>query len=370
MDLAFLKRLYERPGPYASVYADLTRTTEDAAKAAELRWRALRAELEDQNTPKATLRAIARTIEDELAMRRSEGIVVFAADGEVVYSERLPHPPRVTRATLAPLPDVLPYLAERGERFPHLVAVVDRLGGAIDCVDAGGRHERIDVPGDEEYPIRKVKAGDWNQSRYQRSSENSWKINAKKVAHEIDRAAERCRAEAVVIAGDVRARNAVLEEVSENVLEHTVEADRNTDIDDPGLDEELDRLLKLKTTEHVMTVAERFDRELANGERAVSGLPATTQALRHGQVETLLVADDADLDERLWIGPDPIQVAATPEELREEFGITDPRAERAAAALVRAAAATDSELVVVPSNDEPPVHPVGAVLRYTTLPTA
>ncbi|MFA1547803.1 baeRF2 domain-containing protein [Actinomadura chokoriensis] len=366
MDLAFLKTLYQRPGPYATVYADLTRTTEDAAKAAELRWRALHADLEDQNTPKPTLRAIDRTIEEELALRRSEGIVVFAADGEVVHTERLPGPPRATRATLAPLPDVLPYLAERGERFPHLLAVVDRRGGAIDSVNGHGRHEHIDVRGDEDYPIRKVKAGDWNQSRYQRSSENVWKLNAKKVAHEIDRAADRCRAEAVVIAGDTRARNAVLEEVSESVLEHTLEADKNTSIGDPDLDAELHRLLTLKTAERVMTVAERFDRELANGERAVSGLPATTEALRHGQVETLLLTD-AESDARLWIGPDPVQVAATADELREEFGITDPREDRADAALVRAAAATDSELVVLPPNGDAPA-PVGAVLRYTTTP--
>ncbi|MFA1544320.1 baeRF2 domain-containing protein [Actinomadura monticuli] len=365
MDLAFLKTLYQRPGPYASVYADLTRTTEDAAKAAELRWRALRADLEDQNTPKATVRAIERTIEEELALRRSEGIVVFAADGEVVHTERLPGPPRATRATLAPLPDVLPFLAERGERFPHLLAVVDRRGGAIDCVNGDGRHEHIDVRGDEDFPIRKVKAGDWNQSRFQRSTENTWKLNAKKVAHEIDRAADRCRAEAVVIAGDVRARNAVLEEVSESVLEHTVEADKNTSIDDPDLDVELHRLLNLKTAEHVMTVAERFERELANGERAVAGLPATTEALRHGQVETLLLVDEPDADSRLWIGPDPTQVAATADELREEFGITDPREDRADAALVRAAAATDSDLVVLPLNGD---ASVGAVLRYTTLP--
>ena len=364
MDLAFLKTLYQRPGPYASVYADLTRTTEDAAKAAELRWRALRADLEDQNAPERTVRAIERTIEDELAMRRSEGIVLFAADGEVVRTERLAGPPRAPRATVAPLPDVLPYLAKRGERFPHLLAVVDRRGGAIDCVNGDGRHEHIDVRGDEDYPIRKVKAGDWNQSRFQRSSENTWKVNAKKVAHEIDRAADRCRAEAVVIAGDVRARNAVLEEVSESVLEHTVETDKNTGIDDPDLDAEVRRLLRLKTAEHVMTVAARFDRELANGERAVSGLPATAAALRHGQVETLLVAD-ADSDARLWIGPDATQVAATADELREEFGITDPHEDRADAALVRAAAATDSALVVVPSNGE--TH-LGAVLRYTTTP--
>ncbi|URM95057.1 hypothetical protein LUW76_12420 [Actinomadura madurae] len=93
MDLAFLKTLYHRPGPYVSVYADLTRTTEDASKAAELRWRALRADLEVQGAPKDTLRAVGQTIDEELTLRRSEGIVIFAADGAVVYSERLPEAP-------------------------------------------------------------------------------------------------------------------------------------------------------------------------------------------------------------------------------------------------------------------------------------
>ncbi|XRQ12781.1 Vms1/Ankzf1 family peptidyl-tRNA hydrolase [Actinomadura welshii] len=365
MDLSFLKSLYQRPGPYASVYADLSRTTEDAAKAAELRWRALRADLEEQGTPKETLRAIEQTIDDELLQRRSEGLVIFAADGEVVHVERMDEAPGTARATLAPLPDVLPYLAQRGEKFPHLLAVVDRRGGAIDCVTAEGRHMHIDVQGDEDYPIRKTKAGDWNQSRFQRSSENVWKANAKKVAHEIDRAADSCGAEAVVIAGDTRARTAVLEEVSESVLEHTVESDKNTTVDDPDLDAEVQRILKLKTTERVMTVAERFDRELANGERAVAGLPATAKAVREGRVETLLLNDDPESTARLWVGPDPAQIAMTAEELRDEFGVPDPREVRADAALVRAAAATDGELVLLPSDGPAQNVHIGAVLRFT-----
>ncbi|TDC48744.1 hypothetical protein E1281_24275 [Actinomadura sp. KC345] len=365
MDLSFLKTLYQRPGPYASVYMDFTRTTEDASKAIELRWRALRADLEAQNAPKGMLHAIEQTIDEEARERRSEGFVIFAADDEVVRTERLDTAPRSPRATLAPLPDVLPYLAQRGERFPHLLAVVDRRGGAIDCVTAQGRHEHIDVEGDEDYPIRKTKAGDWNQSRFQRSAENVWKANAKKVAHEIDRAAERCGAEAIVIAGDVRARNAVLEEVSEHVLERTVETDKNTTVDDPDLDAELRRVLDLKTTEHIMTVAERFDRELANGQRAVAGLPATTEAVRQGRVETLLLDEDPDSVSRLWVGPDPAQIATSAAELRDEFGVTDPHEDRADSALVRAAAAMDGELVVLPSNGPTqPVH-VGAVLRFT-----
>ncbi len=72
MELAFLKTLYQRPGPYVSVYADLTRNTEDAVKAVELRWRALRADLEDQDTPEHTLRAVDRAIGEEIVERRSE----------------------------------------------------------------------------------------------------------------------------------------------------------------------------------------------------------------------------------------------------------------------------------------------------------
>lgn len=366
MDLAFLKTLYQRPGPFASVYADLTRTTEDASKAVELRWRALRADLEAQHAPKDTLRAIERTVEDETRARRSEGLVLFAADGEVVHADRLPGPPRTPRATFAPLPDVLPYLAERGERFPHLLAVVDRRGGAIDYVTADGGHRHIDVQGDEEYPIHKTKAGDWNQSRFQRSSENVWKTNAKKVAHEIDRAADRCGAEAVVIAGDTRARTAVLDEISEHVLELTVETDKNTTVDDPDLDAELHRILNLKTAERIMTVAERFDRELANGQRAVSGLAATTEAVRQGRVETLLLEDDPTSRTRLWIGPDPSHIATTAEELHEGFGVASPREARADTALIRATTATDGELVVLPPDGPNPDHRVGAVLRYTT----
>ncbi|GAA4315612.1 hypothetical protein GCM10023178_25710 [Actinomadura luteofluorescens] len=114
-----------------------------------------------------------------------------------------------------------------------------------------------------------------------------------------------------------------------------------------------------------MTVAERFDRELANGQRAVSGLDATTEAVRQARVETLLLADEPDSQARLWVGPDPSQVATTAEELREEFGVSDPREERADAALVRAAAATDGELVVLPSDGPAPALQVGAVLRFT-----
>ncbi|MQY06190.1 baeRF2 domain-containing protein [Actinomadura macrotermitis] len=365
MDLSFLKPLYRRPGPYATVYADLTRTAEDAAKATGLRWRALRADLEAQRAPAETLHAIEEVVAEELAERRSEGLVLFAADGEVVHAERLPGPPRADLAHVGPLPHVLPYLAERGERFPYLVAVVDRRGAGIDCVAADGTRRHLEVHGDDDEPIRKTRTGDLGQARIQRAAEMTWKSNAKKVGRAVDRAARDCHAEVIVIAGDVRARTAVLEEISEGVREHTVEWDRGAD----SVAEELDRILELKAAERIFAVAGRFDRELAHAERAVAGLPATVEAARRGQVESLLLDDDPASPARVWIGPDPVHIAATPEELHR-LGVADPVEERADAALVRAVAATDGELIVVPADGPNAAIGVGAVLRYSDPSTS
>ncbi|GLW65597.1 hypothetical protein Arub01_38410 [Actinomadura rubrobrunea] len=367
MDLTFLKPLYRRSGPYVSVYVDLTRTTEDVSKAAELRWRALRAHLEEQGAPRDTLRAVEETVLDDLHARRSAGMAIFAADGEVALAERLPGPPAVSLARMAPLPHVLPCLAARGERLPYVRVLVDRRGGEICCVTADGRRRVIEVEGDEEYPIRKTKAGDWNQSRFQRAAAMAWKANAKKVGREVDHAAERCGAEAVVIAGDVQARGAVLEEISERLRGRTVEADRGSradGADGAALDAEIRRILDLKRTERVGAVAERFERELAHGQRAVAGLPATVQALRRGQVECLLLDDDPFSPARLWVGPRPGDLALTADELRES-GVDDPVQDRADAALIRAAACADGELFIVPPDEPYAGLGVGAVLRYT-----
>ncbi|WP_019630422.1 hypothetical protein [Actinomadura atramentaria] len=356
MDLSSLKPLYSRPGPFVSVYAELLRPSEDAAKAAELRWRALRAELCARDAPAGALAAAEDAVAAALAERRTGGLAVFAARDGSARVEALPDAP-VPAARVAALPHVLPYLAARGERVPYLVAVVDRRGGAIDCVAADGARRRVAVEGDAE--PRGASGRDRDEARAQRSAETVWKGNAKRVGRALDRAARRCRAEAVVVAGDVRARAAVLEEVSDGLLARTVESDRGAG---PGLAEDVERVLELKAAERVWAVAERFERELARGERAVAGLPATVEAVRRGQVASLLL-DDPDSPARLWVGPEPGQVAASPDELRR-LGVREPVEDRADAALVRAVAATDGELVVLPGDGPNAELGVGAVLRY------
>ncbi|WP_026416265.1 Vms1/Ankzf1 family peptidyl-tRNA hydrolase [Actinomadura oligospora] len=365
MDLTFLKPLYAGSGPFSSLYLDLTRTTEDAAKAAELRWRARRGELAAQGAPEGDLRALEAVVEEDLRDRRSEGLVAFAAGGKVGYVRRMNRPPRAEHARCAPLPHVLPLLAELGERFPYLIVRVDRRGGTITCATSDASPDApprtIDVPGDEDFPLRKPKGGDWNQSRFQRAAEEAWKANARKVGRRIEAVARRHGAELVILAGDPHARSAVMEELGENLLTHTVETDRGPD--GAAMDAEVGRILELKRAERIMRVAERFERELAAGRRAVTGLPATAEAAFGGRVESLLLDEDPAAPTRLWVGPRPHEIAATPERLRE-LGVAEPAEERADAALIRAVAATDGDLTIIPAITPQAELGVGAVLRY------
>jgi hypothetical protein len=367
MELSFLRPLYERPGPYASVYADLTRTTEEVPKIPELRWRALREELAAQDVAPETRRAIEDAVERELDQRWSGGLAVFAAHGEMVLSERLPAAPRRPLAHAGPLPHVLPLLAQRGEQVPHLVAVVDRTGADVSGMTADGRRIGFDVRGEADYPLRKVSAGDLNQSRFQRAAEETWRSNAKQVGKEVEQATRRYAPEVVVIAGDVRARTAVMEELPTAVLERAAEAGetiRTEGASDAPLAAEVGRLVELKAAEHLMAAVERFEGERANRGRAAEGIGPVAAALRRAQVDTLLVADRPEgADARLWIGPEPTQLATSPDELRD-LGVAGPEPDRADAALIRALVATDGELLVTPPDGLPAKSGLAALLRY------
>ena len=58
MRLNFLQPLLALPGPFVTVYLDVTRASENAAHELELRWRGLREQLTEQDVPVALLAAL------------------------------------------------------------------------------------------------------------------------------------------------------------------------------------------------------------------------------------------------------------------------------------------------------------------------
>lgn len=363
MDLSFLRALYDRPGPFASVYLDMRRT--EASRALEVRRHVRCKELADQGAPPETIEAVERVVREEKEQRESGCLAVFASGGEVVHSALLDGPPRAESARYAPLPHVIPLLEQRGEPVAWAVAVVNRLGAEISCVAVDGTRWGVMVSPEVDSPVHKPKGGErLSQARRQRAAEDSWRANAKKVAQFVERAAAACGAEVVVLAGDVRARGAVRDYLAEPVLALTVESERSCG---PGLEADVAVAVASRRGERTRAAVDRFDEQITKGGRAVEGLGAVVGALRNGQVATLLVEESVNARTPVWTGPRCTDLATSPGELRA-LGVAEPVADRADAALVRALAATDGALLLVASYGWHAGNGLGALLRYAGTP--
>jgi hypothetical protein len=390
MDLSFLRALYDRPGPFASVYLDMRRT--EVPRGVEVRRHVRSKELADQGAPAQTIEAVERVVADQKEQREYGCLAVFACGGDVAYSAVLDGPPRAELARYAPLPDVVPLLEQRGEPVSRLVAVVNRLGAHLSCVAVDGTRWEAEVPPAADFPIHKPKGGDMlSQPRIQRAAEDRWRANAKKVARVIEQAVGACGFEIVVVAGDVWTRGAVLEELPDPLLARTVESRSGG----PSLSEDVAGVVDRARTERMTAAVDRFNEQLGKGRRAVDGLDAVARALRNGQVASLLIEERSppggpespgpygigsrDSEERgpvvsgpvgsatVWTGPGCTDVGTSPDELRE-LGVTDLVEDRADAALIRALAGTDGELLLITLDGWHADHGVGALLRYADAP--
>lgn len=364
MDLGFLRPLYDRPGPFASVYLDASRDAEDGAAAVELRWRALRERL---GAPPETRDALDRAIAEQSPGVGRYGLAVFAAGAEVALSEHLPAPPRAELAGYGPLPHAMPLVAQRGEEIGWLRVLTDRTGADLAGMAAGGAPRAVTVRGHETHPVRKVKPGGWAQARFQREAETTWRRNAGDVAAATTAVADRLAPEVLVIAGDVRARQLLLTQLPKRWQDRAVQTDTGSRA--PGADPDA---LDDVTLQAVAEVADRHTRDALDryGEQegAGRGLAAVVRALQREQVAALLIVDDPSSTDELWVGPEPNQLALDPDELRE-MGVEEPVRVRADAALVRALTCTGADLVLVGPDDADLEHGVGAVLRYRDAAT-
>ncbi|MGN9906796.1 baeRF2 domain-containing protein [Phytohabitans sp. LJ34] len=391
MDLSFLRSLYAHPGPWASAYLDATPDTEDAARAVALRWRALRESLAGQGASAGLLSAMDQALDAAPAEPDRRGVALFVSEAapDDVTVERLPTPPRADLARYGALPHTMPLVAQRGEEVGWLRVVADRTGGDLTAFDTGGvrpgagvappaeagtvpptgtvRHSET-VRGHESYPIRKVKPGGWSQARYQREAETTWQRNTGDVAAATTELADTLGPDVLVLAGDVRARQLLLDQLPKRWRERAVVTDagsRAAGADPEPLDD--------ATTVAVADVADRRTRDAVDrfGAQAGvgNGLAAVVNALQREQVEAMLIVDDPSSTDELWIGPEPAQLALDPAQLTE-MGVEEPVRVRADAALVRAVAGTGADLVLVGPDDADLRHGVGAVLRYTDASTA
>jgi hypothetical protein len=355
-------RLYERPGPFATAYLDATRTTELGAEQVRLRWQALRSTLLHAGADEATVAALDDSAEERIS--GEHGRVLVGAGGETLLAASLPHPPIRPLARWAPLPHVMPYLAQQGPRIPYVVVLADR-GGADISTSSG---TTTTVTGSHGYPHRKTSTSDWSEQHFQQRVENSWAANAREVAAVVAEDAARVRAAVVMLAGDPRARGLLRTELP-TFLDPDVEVVQlSKGGREPGalhreLDGAIEGVLLQRALRDRDRVLARLGAALGHG-LAVTGVGDVVAAVRRGQVDTVVLAEDPSSTLHAWIGPQPLQLALVEDEL-PAMGVAVPQRDRLDAALVRALAGADASLLTVSPDDVTLADGIAALLRYT-----
>ncbi|CAM03321.1 hypothetical protein A8924_4440 [Saccharopolyspora erythraea NRRL 2338] len=370
MKLAFLQEIYRSPGPFATVYLDTSADAEDAGKAVELRWRAARDELAGRGVDEAVLSSLEERVGQHRQETGRRAQVLVADRTGVVFTGEMPGLPSELASdehvSYGPLPHLMPYLQAREPRLPHVVAVVDHVGADLTVVPAEGEMSTRTVEG-EDHPVHKThSAPEELQKHFQQSSEETWKHNAVKSADEITKAAEKISAEALVLAGEVQQRKLVRERLGKGVQEIVVETDagaRDRKAAVEPLEAKIDEAVGSAVSARVDEVVGLFEQERGRHSRAVEGWEPTVEALQREQVQVLLWSKSAHDVTDLSTGPRASQVALDERPLRD-MGVEEITTAPASAALVRAVAGVDAELVVVEPGSVELTDGIGAVLRY------
>jgi hypothetical protein len=369
MDVSFLAPVFAATGPYATVCADVTHTTENADTEVELRVRGLAEKLTEQGAPEVVVEAVrSRLLEanegGDVATLRGRALVV-AADGSVVLDQPLVDAPRREVAEYSPAPDLMPIVRQLPGRVPHIVVIADRVGADISVASLVGRPEIEDEVEGDSFQIRKFPGGGWAHHRYQHNAENKWVHNADNVAERIASLVRRLHPRFVLLAGDVRARQILSDRASDLWSELIVSMDeggRAAGADREPVDQRAAELVAEHEAREEADAVEKIQSAAAHG-LAVTGTASVVEALRKGQVETLVLADQPD-DEKLLVGDSPLLLGTEQGDM-DALGVQEVHSLPADRALFAAAVAGDSGVVVVPRAAMPGNIPVAAILRYT-----
>ncbi|MET9800621.1 Vms1/Ankzf1 family peptidyl-tRNA hydrolase [Streptomyces sp. NPDC006368] len=373
MQLAFLTSLFDRPGPWASVYLDTSRIDESTRERRELQAKEVCRQLRAQGCDPATERAVHDALTAEPRPPGEAGRAVFAAHGEVVLDPPLTvRPQGQSLVTWSALPHLSPLLDLAALEPVCLVAYIDRTGADLELRTAFGTRSAGQVEG-RTWPVRKTASADWSERHFQLSVERTWEENAAEIAEALARCEQETGADLIVLAGDPRERRSVHERLAPDIRGLVVESDhggRAAGASRRLLDEDVEAARQ----EHLRRMAEeeldRFKAARSTGgarpEGAAEGVPALIEAAREHRIAELLIRTEGpDAHREVWVGAEPDQIAVRRSET-QYLGETEPLPARADDALIRSAVMTGAEVLRVRPEieDEVPVGGLGALLRW------
>lgn len=336
-DLPDVAELSRMPGPFVSVVMNTHRELPDAARQVQAAWERVAQGLARDGAPTALL----ERVREQIGTARTDGSAVAVIAAGDSLAVRTHDEPTEELAVWDTAPVLAPFVDWEQSTPPGVLAVVDRTGAdlfATGCVDP------VEVVEGQGGPIvHRGAPGGWSQRRFQQRAERTWRANAGSVAEQLQRVVEDIDARVVVIAGDVRAVREVLDQLPPEIRAIVHQAAGSRGEGSTGhLDDDTRRWYRSVVAEDSVALIRKFEEELGQRDRGVSGVGPTLEALRMSAVDTLLVHDA---------------------ELRAQRVPVDAGDAAAPDALIAAAWATGARVRVVPGlpgMDDG----VGALLRF------
>ncbi|NUT72459.1 Vms1/Ankzf1 family peptidyl-tRNA hydrolase [Pseudarthrobacter sp. C4D7] len=364
--------LYRISGPWCTAYVDAGTGTVDTLEAGDVRAGNTRARLEAAGAGSADIDAMERALRPATGVPSPVARFALVHAGETEVNEVLPGPVALPeRVAVLPIPDLLPLVKHRPEDLAYVVAEVSREHGEIRLYRAGAGFPAAvqDVSGESEH-VHKFHGGGWSELRFQHHTEDVWRRNADEVAAEIDRVARSSGARLIVLAGDIRARGLVKDNLSEAGRSLVAEVDSHTHTagaQSAHLEDQVNKHVAELWSQEQQDVMDRLAaQEGRDNPQAALGIEAVVHALRQAQADVLAFDDDAlseqtlvALDGEPWIATAK-GAPTTPAGVLGEVP--------APAALLRAAALTDARVLLVPGPVLPKGVNVAAILRWPLGP--
>ncbi|WP_137991415.1 hypothetical protein [Streptomyces vilmorinianum] len=373
MKLQFLDPLYAHPGPIASACLDTSRDVGDPDRAIELRLRSLRESLLAHDADEATVGALASAVGTDRDVAGRHGQALFAAHGSLLLAQCLPEPPARDSARFGMLPDVLALALQHAPDLPYAAVVLNRVHpagpGRGDDEGEGDREGGLELELEHErgrWPISRVAPG---PRGHRRVPVEGWPKEAEQLLAELVDGVETDGTEAIVPAGDPWAVNSLIRAAPRALQGRFVKLEHGRPRrPEPGralLEDELAGLFAGRLPDHDRHLLDSYTGQRARHPEYVEGLAAAVGALQRGQARALFLNRPVRHTGHLWVGAAPTHLALSGEEL-SAFGLHYYWEEPAAgAALLRAAAGTQAELVVLPEEEVPLEDGVAVLLRYT-----
>lgn len=368
-----LAGLFDRTGPFVTVYLPTRPDIDNAAQRSLQQWRPVRDDLSEAGAPAGALDAIEELLPD--AHHDGSTLAAVADESGVLISRSGSEAPARPLGYFETLPVVAPLVTWWQASLPHVLVVADRIGADITAVApvGGTSAENVEaenvnaekVNGRAGPHLHKQAPGGWSQRRFQERAENLWEANAKAVAERTASVAEYIGARAVLVAGDVRALQFLREHLPERVavLVRELDGSRGADGGDESFLEDARKQMASVAAEDTVAILEKFREEKGQADRAADGPPATIEALNAAAADILLVHDDPD-DQRLaWYDPEGHVVGLDRTQI-EAYGVKQPAQARLVDACIRSALRTGARVRTVPSTAA--ARGVGALLRFTS----